>query len=187
MLIIDCSQGISLIDSSHQNKVNAEHVKKDPHIWTSPRNAKIMVKNLCEGLITIDSQHSQFYTQNMNKYLEELEILDRELRETFSKLQTKMFMVYHPAWGYFANEYGLEQIPIEEEGKEPTPEGLTNLINQAKKYNIKVIFASPQFETKTAETVADEINGTVILIDPLEKNYITNLRKISNEITEGLQ
>ncbi len=78
-------------------------------------------------------------------------------------------------------------IPIEEEGKDPTPEGLTHLIDQAKKHDIRVIFATPEFETKTAETVANELGGSVVLVSPLAKNYIDNLSKISEEIVKGLK
>ena len=93
-------------------------------------------------------------------------------------------MVYHPAWTYFARDYGLEQIPIEKEGKEPTPQGIASLIKQARENNITVIFASPQFNTKTADVIAEEIDGRVVLINPLEKNYLENMRKVAEAFAE---
>ena len=190
MLLVDCSQDIHLIDTtnSHEFKEHEdEHRGKDPHIWLSPRNAIIIVENIYRGFITLDPDNREYYSQNKDSYIEILEELDRDLVETFSNLKIKKFMVYHPSWGYFAYDYNLEQIPIEEEGKLPTPEGIAHLIDQAKEHNIKVIFATPEFETKTAETIANEIGGSVILISPLSKDYIINLTEISEEITKSLQ
>ncbi len=189
MLIVDCSYGIQLIDMTKSDKQEGkdhQRVGKDPHIWLSPRNAIVMVENIYEGLVEIDPDNKEYYTKNKNVYVTALEDLDVELSEIFSGLTTKKFMVYHPAWGYLAHDYSLEQIPIEEAGKAPTPEGLTRLVDQAREHDIKLIFATPEFESKTAETVADEIGGNVILVSPLAEDYINNLTKISEEMTKRL-
>ena len=96
-------------------------------------------------------------------------------------------MVFHPAWGYFARAYDLKQIPIEKQGKEPTAQGILRLIEQAEQNNIKVVFASPQFNTKSAKVIAKEIQGQVILIDPLEKEYIANLKKITSILVQVME
>ena len=171
MLVVDCSKGIELIDN-------------DPHIWLSPKNAKIMVENIYQGLIQIDSANQEYYARNKEKYLQELDKLDNEIAQTLSGKKNRKIMVYHPAWAYFARDYGLEQIPIEKEGKEPTPQGIASLIKQARENNITVIFASPQFSTKTAEVIAKEIDGKVVLISPLEKNYLENMRKVAEAFAE---
>lgn len=192
MLIIDCSESIELIDiTSHYDEHELEthenqHFGKDPHIWTSPRNAKIMVENICNGLNEIDPSNKKYYTQNKDAYINDLEETNRKLSNSFSGLKVRKFMVYHPTWGYLAKDYELEQIPIEEEGKEPNPDGIAYLIDQAKENNIKVIFATPEFQTDIAETIADEIDGTVVLASPLEKDYISMLTKISDEIARSL-
>ena len=192
MLIINCSEDIELIDmSSHYHEHELEihenqHFGKDPHIWTSPRNAKIMVENICNGLIEIDPNNKKHYTQNKDAYINDLVEINRKLSNSFSGLKVRKFMVYHPTWGYLAKDYGLEQIPIEEEGKEPNPGGITYLIEEAKENNIKVIFATPEFQTDIVKTIADEIGGTVVLVSPLEKDYINMLTKISNEIARSL-
>jgi zinc transport system substrate-binding protein len=190
MLVIDCSKGIQLIEmvtddheENEQETNENEHVGKDPHIWLSPKNAIIMVQNIYEGLVQIDPENKEFYIVNKNEYIDSLKELDNQLKQTFSGLTTKKFMVYHPAWGYLANDYHLEQIPIEKEGKEPTPEGIANLIDQARENSITVIFASPEFGTQTAKTIAEEIDGRVILISPLAKDYIENLKRMSDEIS----
>jgi len=192
MLIIDSSKGIRLIETVADNEYREheiherEHVGKDPHVWLSPKNAVIMVENLYEGLVKIDPDNKEFYTKNKDAYIESLKELDRTIMQTFSGLKTKKFMVYHDSWGYLAYDYGLEQIPIEKEGKEPTPEGIANLIDQARENNITIIFASPEFEIQTAKTIAEEIDGSVILISPLAKDYIENFKRMSDEISKSL-
>ncbi len=190
MLIVDCSQNIQLLDapsSKTSYQENNHGIGKDPHIWTSPRNAIIMANNIYEGLIKINPENKDYYSDNMDGYIKDLRNLDNDLHNIFSHPRTKKFMVYHPSWGYFAHEYGLEMIPIEKEGKEPTPEGLVQLIRQAKDNEIKVIFTTPEFQTETAKVVANEIGGTVVLISPLEKDYIGMLTKISQEIEKSLK
>ena len=94
----------------------------------------------------------------------------------------RKILVFHPAWTYFAREYGLEQIAVEEDGKEPTLRSMEALINQAKKSGIKVIFASPEFDTKSAEVIASEIGGEVVLISPLPQDYIADMEEGSQGI-----
>ncbi|MCG2737244.1 MAG: zinc ABC transporter substrate-binding protein [Candidatus Methanoperedenaceae archaeon] len=184
MLVIDCSKRMELIEGEHdgephEHKEEHEHHGVDPHIWLSPKNAKIMVENIYQGLIQIDPANQEYYARNKEKYLQELDELDNEITQALSGKKNRKIMVYHPAWAYFARDYGLEQIPIEGEGKEPTPQGIANLIKQAKENNITVIFASLQFSTKSAEVVAKEIDGEVVLISPLEKSYLENMRKVA--------
>ena len=177
MLIVDCSNGIELLK---------EDGKADPHIWLSPKNAKIIVENICEGLVQIDPANSTYYKQNKEAYLRELDALDKEISQILSKTSktsAHKFIVYHPAWSYFARDYGLEQISVEEGGKEPTPERIASIIEEAKRNNITKIFASPQFKDK-AEVIAKEIGGEVVEINPLAENYIENMRKFAEELAE---
>ena len=177
MLIVDCSKGIELLK---------EDGKADPHIWLSPKNAKIIVENICEGLVQIDPANSTYYEQNKEAYLRELDALDKEISQILSKTSktsAHKFIVYHPAWSYFARDYGLEQISVEEGGKEPTPERIASIIEEAKRNNITKIFASPQFKDK-AEVIAKEIGGEVVEINPLAENYIENMRKFAEELAE---
>ena len=177
MLIVDCSNGIELLK---------EDGKADPHIWLSPKNAKIIVENICEGLVQIDPANSTYYEQNKEAYLKELDALDDEISQILSKTSktsAHKFIVYHPAWSYFARDYGLEQISVEEGGKEPTPERIASIIEEAKRNNITKIFASPQFKDK-AEVIAKEIGGKVVEINPLAENYIENMRKFAKELAK---
>lgn len=190
MVVVNTSKGINLIkmqnaeNNSSGSKLESE---SDPHVWTSPKNAMLMVENTYEALVKVDPTNKEYYYQNKEKYLKELIELDSETaKELDGKNITKM-LVYHPAWGYFAQEFGLQQIAIEKEGKEPTPQTMADIISMAKKNNIKLIFTSPQVSTKNADTIAHEINGKVVIIDPLSSNYLENmenlLKIIKNENT----
>ena len=174
MLIVDSSKGVKIID-------------KDPHIWLSPRNAEVMVENIYEGLLKVDPAHKEYYRANKERYISQLHALHQEIARSLKGKRRRRFMVFHPSWRYFAEEYGLEQIPIEREGKEPTPREMLALIQQAKREGIKVIFASPEFNVKGAEAIAKEIGGKVLLISPLERNYLDNMRRLLQALQEALK
>jgi zinc transport system substrate-binding protein len=159
----------------------------DPHVWLSPLNAQLMVENIYNALIKIDAQNKNLYYHNKQKYIEKLSELNERIQVLFSDKKHRKFITYHPAWGYFARAYNLEQISIEAEGKEPTAKSILRIIEQAKKENIHTVFASPQFSTKSAQLIAREIHGKVILIDPLEKNYILNLTNIAEELSDTME
>ncbi len=160
---------------------------KDPHVWTSISNVKIMTENFYLKLVELDPENEEYHAQNKEAYFAELDSLDSEIRQTLSGADNKKFIVFHPAWGYFAQDYGLEQIAIEEAGKEPTAQNIAYLIEEAEEENIKVIFASPQFSTESAETLASEIGGSVVLINPLEEDILENLEKVSDAFKKSFQ
>jgi len=207
MLVIDCSEGIELIemsgaheheDEGHEHEHEGEHEHEDegheheqggmdPHIWMSPKNAIVMVQNICNGLVLIDPENKSYYESNRDSYIAELTKLDQDMETGLANVTNRVFMVYHPAFGYLAHTYDLTMLPIEEEGKEPTAAGLAKLIEQAKEHNIKVIFTSPQFDPQQAETIADEIGGRVVPINPLARDYIDNLQTIKMELIESME
>ena len=182
MLVVDCSKGIELVTSVDPNEPGM-----DPHIWVSPLNAKIMVQNICDGLVQVDPANKDYYEQNGDAYLQKLDALDQEIRSSLANIKNRAFIVLHPAWGYFARDYDLEQIPIEIGGKEPSAQDITRIIDEAKQRNIKIIFASPQFNPQMAEVIANEIGGKVVLIDPLAKDYIDNLRMVLDEMVQAME
>jgi len=146
-----------------------------------------MVQNIYQGFLQIDPTNKTYYENNTNQYLQELRTLDHNITEILSGKTHRTFMVYHPAWGYFARDYGLEELSIEEYGKEPTPQQLERLIDKAKTENISVIFVSPQFNTRSAETIANEIHGRVIPVDPLAEDYLENMQKIADAFAEAIE
>jgi len=168
------------ISSGHQDVSG-----HDPHIWTSPPLAKQMVGNIRDALSALDPANSPEYASNSDALILELDRLDRDLRTQFENLANRKFMVFHPAWGYFADTYGLIQIPIEKEGKEPGARALTLLIGQARREHVKVIFVQPQFDRKSATRVARAIDGRVVAIDPLAPDYENNLRRVAKLIIEA--
>jgi zinc transport system substrate-binding protein len=161
-VIVDCSQGVMLMGA-------------DPHIWNSPLNAKIMVENICHGLIAADPANQAYYEDNRDAYLKRLDELDGNISDMLSGVADSYFMTYHPAWGYFARDYGLTQIQVEQEGKEPTAREIAASVEMAKEHNIKVIFVALQFPTESAQVIAREIGGQVVYIDPLPEDYITEM------------
>jgi len=182
MVILNCSEGINFIPNT-ENEGDNEY---DTHVWVSPQNAKIMVENIYHGLIQVDPANRDYYKANKDKYMKELEKADESIRKSLSGHKNNKIMVYHPAWGYFCRDYGLTQIAIEKNGKEPTPQGIASLINQAKKEKIKIIFISPQYSRKNADAIASEIGGQVITVDSLDKNYIENLNKVAESFKKAL-
>ena len=169
MLICNSSIGITLVD-------------KDPHIWLSPRNAKTMVENISEALIKIDPLSQKYFKKNSIEYVNKLDILDKEIKARLEGVKNRRFISYHPSWGYFAKEYDLIQIAIEDEGKEPSAASLTHIIDQTRAFNISIILVSPQYNIKSAEVVAKEVGAQIIKADPLSMDYINNLRKLVEEI-----
>jgi len=189
MLIVDCSKGVELQEmiGEYEHDGEHEHGVMDPHIWMSLLNAQIMVRNICDGLVQVDPDNKPYYERNRDAYLQKLAELDQIIRNGLSGLTNRRFMVYHPSFGYFAREYNLTMIPIEEEGKEPTAAGLVHLIEQAKEHDIKVIFAEPQFNPQSAEVIAGAIGGRVVFINPLAQNYIANLRSLLDELLQVME
>jgi zinc transport system substrate-binding protein len=191
MMVVDCSDGLQLmemVEHEHQeHSENEHHSGNDPHVWLSPRNAKIMVENIYQGLVQVDKEGAEYYNKNRDTYLAELDQLDKEIGEGLKSTKNRRFLVFHPAWGYFAKDYNLEQIAIEIGGKEPSAKDITYLVQEAKKHNIKVIFASTQFNPQSAEVIAKEIGGRVVFIDPLVRNYLENMRLVMKELIDGME
>lgn len=190
MLVVDCSNSIQMMEMEEYNldeDSSEYHRGYDPHIWLSPKNAKLMVENICSGLIQVDPQDEAYYNRNRDEYLAKLDALDKYIQEGLSGLGNRRFVVFHPAWGYFAKDYNLEQVPIEIGGKEPSAKDIANLIQKAREQNIKVIFASPEFNPRSAEVIAKEIGGRVIFIDPLAEDYIDNMRVVLKELVQAMQ
>lgn len=154
----------------------------DPHIWLSPRLAKIQGENIYQALVTFDPENEATYQRNFEKFLEELDTLDQTIRDRLAPLQNRKFMVFHPSWQYFADDYDLEMVAIEIGGTEPSAAELSNLIQTAKDQGVKVIFAQPEFSQTAANLIAKEIGGEVVLISPLAENWQENLAFLGEQL-----
>ncbi len=173
MLMVDTTQGIL-------------RVGQDPHIWLSPKLAKIQAQTIYTALIQLDRDQEAVYRANLDSFLADIDALDTEIRDTLAAVENRGFMVFHPSWGYFAHDYDLEMIPIEVGGQEPSAAELAGLIAKAREENIKVIFAQPEFSTRDAETIATEIGGKVLLVSPLASDWLDNLRRVADTFVEAL-
>ncbi len=187
--IIDISKDINRTAMQSKDKKNRHahrHEALDPHIWVDPLNVKQIAKNIFTALSSIDSNNSDYYQKNLHNYIKELDTLDREIREILkeSHKNTK-FMVFHPSWGYFAKRYNLEQLTIEVEGKTPKPREIVQILKEAKKEKIKVIFTQPEFSDKTSKTIANELKIEVVKTSPLAKNWADNLKNLAKNIAES--
>jgi zinc transport system substrate-binding protein len=164
-----------------------EHAGLDPHIWLSPPLVKIQARNILDALQKADPAHGSVYEANFKAFTAQIDQMDADLKKTFAGKKGLQFMVFHPAWGYFADTYGLEQVPIEIEGKDPKPAQLKELIEHARENDIKVVFVQPQFSTKSAELVAREIGGQVAFANPLAEDWMANLGEVADKFESALK
>ena len=177
MVMVDTTEGIERIE---------EGGNPDPHIWLSPSQVRIQAATIAEALAGADPAHAEVYEANLTALLEDIDVLDAEIRETLVGVEERRFMVFHPSWQYFAQDYGLEMIAIEVGGQEPSAAELARLIDTAKEEGIEVIFAQPEFSTEAAETIAGEIGGQVLLISPLAEDWLDNLRRVTETFAQHL-
>ena len=194
MVICNASEGFRGIEMSahghshgHDHGHGHKHGSIDPHFWLSPKNGVLAAANVEKALASIDPSNAAEYRKNRKALESDLETLSAEISETLADMKNRAFMVFHPAWGYFADEFDLRQIAIERDGKERTPQSLSEAIREAKKRGIRVVFVSPAFSALQAETIAREIGGVTAVADPLSGDYIENLRSVAKAFAESMQ
>jgi len=158
----------------------------DVHVWMSPANNLIIAGNICKALQRADPANAGYYADNLRKFTEKLQALDERLKQMLAPYKGKKFLVYHPAFGYFGNHYGLIQESVETGGKSPSPKHLELLINEAQKDNIKIIFVQPQFNEKYADVIAKAVGAKIVRIDPQLPNVLENYNYIATELARSL-
>jgi len=141
----------------------------NPHIWLDPENAKTMVERIADALGRADPHNKEDYRRNARTYGADLDALSHTIRSTVSGFRTKRYVSYHSAWDYFARRYGLESVGTIEAspGRHPTPRTVLHIVKQIRRYKIKAVFAEPQLNPKTAETIAREVKARVLMLDPV--------------------
>ncbi len=205
MKIVDTSENVKLRyfgeNEEHTHEGEGEHEKEheeggflegllggehdaeiDPHTWLSPMNVKAEVDSIAKALIEMDPANEREYLENAESYKLELDALHDQIASDLSKIRRDKLMVFHPAWGYFADEFGLEQVAIEQDGKEPTPAQLQELIDIANEESINVIFVQSQFDKSIADSVALEVGALVVSVDPLAVDYLANMENVGRTI-----
>jgi zinc transport system substrate-binding protein len=185
--VVDCREGIRQRRLDAHGHDEEEQGGTDPHVWLSVGNAIRISATIHEALIRLDPEGREIYDAGYDRLIDELEALDRRIADILAPVKGKPLFVFHPSFGYFADDYGLEQIAVETGGAEPSARQLARLIEEAKTSNVRVIFVQPQFSQKSAGTIAAEIGGAVVPIDPLAGDYIENLEQMARAVEEGLR
>jgi zinc transport system substrate-binding protein len=196
MLLVDTTAGIQRRSieahehgedkDQHEGEADESGELFDPHIWLAPRLVKVQVGHIAAALAALDPDHASIYEENLAAFEAEIDALDAEIDAQLADVTPAKFLVFHPSWGYFADAYGLEQVAIEVGGQEPSAAELSQLITLARTERIRVVFAQPEFSTRTADVIADEIGGRVLLIDPLARDWGENLRNVARTMAEVL-
>jgi len=158
---------------------------KDPHIWLSPKRVIVIIDIISEELSTLDPANKDFYKKNAEEYKTEIQASINKINESLKNHKNKSFLVYHPAFNYFASDFNLNMLSIEEEGKTPTPQSLINIIEKAKEKGIKNIYYQAEIAAEQSVAFSKELGGKAILLDPLSPNYLSNLQIMANTLKEN--
>ncbi len=191
MQIVDISKDIEKI-AMQRHKEHKEdtdehnHGAFDPHIWTSISNIKIIVQNIYNALSKLEPQHKEYFKANLDRYIALLEKADKNIKNSLSQISNnRVFMVFHPSWGYFARDYNLTQLAVEVEGKSPKPKELIHLIKEAKEERVRAIFTQPEFSDTISKVIAHELNIPIIKVSPLSAKIVTTLTTIAQTIAKS--
>jgi zinc transport system substrate-binding protein len=182
----DTSAGLDFQNTDHGSHDGDPH-GIDPHIWMSAISVKEIAINMAGFLSSEYPENTETYNDNLKRFIQELDTLHHFIQNELRVLKRREFIIYHPALTYFANDYDLLQIPIEEEGKEPSARHLKSLIDHAQATGIKAILVQQQFNQQEAKTLEKEINGKIILMDPLDYHWMDQMKHLTVELKKALE
>ena len=157
----------------------------DPHDWVDPKNAKIMVNNIYQGLVKVDPADQAYFANNRDQYLAKLDELDKNTTQTLKNKQGTNILIFHPAFAYYAKDYNLNQTAVMINDEEPSPQRIAMLVNIAKDNNIKVMYSQPQYDQKYMQSIASQVNGQVLMVDDLNENYLENMKNVANAFSQA--
>lgn len=199
MEVVDLRDGVDLLDlpehdhgndhdhgHDHGHSRGPEAPAPDPHIWTSPRRAQTMADTILDTLVRLDPDGAGHYRTRHARLLADLQALDQELRRRLAEVGGRSFLVFHPAWGYFADDYGLRQVAIQRQGRSPGPAGLDAVIRQARAAGARLVVVQREFSQGDARAVAEAMDGRVEVLDPLSPEYFETLRRAAAVMAEAL-
>lgn len=182
MKVYDTSKGIDLIrDKGHWHGDHFHEGGVEPHVWNSTQNALIIADNIYQALCELDSTHQEDYQKR-------LDVLKQTIRQTDANVRTLLenadstFLIYHPALSYFARDYGLKQVSIEEGGKEPSPAQLKALIETCRNENVHTIFVQQEFDQRNAQLIAHELGINIVSINPLSYDWVKEMIRIAEAL-----
>lgn len=188
--IFDLSEGFDFTGDSHEGEGEDDahahaHGGVDPHLWSSIAGAKRIAANTLQAFIALDPENKAYYTDNYQALLQDINEAENVLHGELDTLQNRTFIIYHPALTYLAREFGLKQLPIELDGKEPSPAQLKELIETARANGVEVVFVQQEFDKKNAELIANETGCTLVSINPLSYDWPGEMVRISNALAHG--
>ncbi len=160
---------------------------QDPHIWLSPKRAIAMVQLTASELASLDPANRETYSNNAQRFVARIEAADREVRDSLNSMANRTFIVYHPAFGYFAEDYNLNMVALEEEGKEADPRRMREIIDMAREKGIKIIFYQEDIDGRQSRTFAEELGGRAEKVSPMATDYVENLQRMARAFADGLK
>jgi zinc transport system substrate-binding protein len=189
--IVDTRDGVGLLDmEEHEHEGQAEyaheHAAKDPHIWLDPLRLDIQARNIANELSKIAPQYQDEFIENRANLKADLDALNEKIVRMTEPVRGRTMYVFHPAYGYFAERYGLRQVAVERGGHEPGARELDELAEAMKAEGARAIFVQRQFSTRQAETIAQAVGAEVIVLDPLARDILTGLEEMAASIVRGL-
>jgi len=180
MKVVNLSEGLDLITDEYLPSGKKSSTGGiNPHTWMSPTLVKQMAGRITEELLLLNPEKKEEYQENLNRFVQKVEALDAEIRGKLANFEGRQIILFHPSLSYFAREYGLVQYSLEPGGKEPTPQRMAALVDFAKKENIGVIYIQSDLDRSQARVFAEEIDGEVVEMWPLNPKWFDNLQEIT--------
>jgi zinc transport system substrate-binding protein len=185
LAIINSSEGIIPIAGIEHEEAGHEHSANeafDPHIWLAPTEVKIMAKNTLNALKVGFPQHSNAFDSNYTRFIARIDSVSTAIEQKLAPMKNRNILIFHPALAYYARQFNLSQIALEFDGKEPSPKHMKEIVDMAHEQNIHVIFIQKEFDPAFAQQLSREIEGKVVIIDPLDYNWEKQMLDITEKI-----
>ena len=183
--IVNCSEGILPLAGDDHHEEGHDHGHEgafDPHVWLAPDEIKMVAQNTLEALKSGFPEKSNAFEKNYSRFILKVDSLSVQIEQKLAPLKNRNILIFHPALGYFARQFKLEQIPLELDGKEPSPKHMKDIVDLAHQQNIRVIFIQKEFDSENALQLSREIGGEVVIIDPLDYNWEKQMLDITEKI-----
>jgi len=201
LVLVRTAEGLEIVEEDREGHEQA--IQKDrrrsqhfqnanPHVWLDPLNAIQQIGRIRDAIIQADPGGAEIYRANADRYIRQLEDLDQEIRETIATFGSRKFISFHAGFSYFVRRYGLERIAVVERtpGREPSPKEIADIVKAAREFNIKAIFAEPQFPPKAARVIAEECGAQVLFLNPLgdppDFDYLETMRRNLRQLAKAM-
>lgn len=190
LLVVDHSKDLDLLEGvcvGHNHHGHSHSHGHDPHVWSSPAEVKKMVRTITSELSEKFPQFASTFSSNAESFLADINVLDIHIQRELADVPAKKFFIFHPALTYFARDYGLTQVSLEEDGKAPSMKHFKSVLSTARQQGASTIFIQKEFDANTAKTAAADVGGKVEVIDPLDENWLKNMYNITALLKSALK